>query len=118
VVAAVYTDPEVAQVGMSEEAARTQGRGVVALRVDCAEFLKAVLVEETGGFLKLVADDGDGRLLGACAAGAHAGDMLAPVALGIRLGARVEDLAAVFAAYPGLGELPFAAARTAPFLSW
>jgi dihydrolipoamide dehydrogenase len=113
VVAAVYTSPQVAQVGMTEEAARAQGRTVTVLRVDSSEFLKPALVQETEGFVKLVADAEDGRLLGACAAGAHAGDVLAPVALGIRLGARVEDLAAVFAAYPGLSELPFAAARAA-----
>lgn len=63
----------------------------------------AVLLNETEGFVKLVAD--------ANAVGAHAADVLAPVALGIRLGARLEDLAALFAAHPCLGELVFAAAR-------
>lgn len=112
VVAAVYTAPQVAQVGMTEEAGRARGRTVTVLRVNSSEFLKPVLVQEAEGFVKLITDAIDGRLLGACAAGAQAGDVLAPVALGIRLGARVDDLAAVFAAYPGLSELPFAAART------
>lgn len=47
----------------------------------------------------------------ASAVGAHAADILAPVALGLRLGARLDDLAALFAAHPGLAELTFAAAR-------
>lgn len=109
-VEAVYTDPQVAQVGLSESAAQAAGRPVQVRRLDYGANLKALLLNETAGFIKLIAAD-DGLLLGAAAVGGHATDMLAPVALGLRLGARLDDLTALFTAHPGLGELTFAAAR-------
>ena len=113
VISAVYSDPQVAQVGLTEEEAGREGRKVEVHRLGYESGLKPLLMDETRGFVKLVADDGDGTILGASAVGAHAANLLAPIALGIRLGARLEDLAAIFAAYPGLSELPFAAARSA-----
>ncbi|MCB0178744.1 MAG: NAD(P)/FAD-dependent oxidoreductase [Anaerolineae bacterium] len=112
-VEAVYTDPQVAQVGLSESAAHEAGHSVRIRRLDYGANLKAMLLNETAGFVKLIADADDNRLLGAAAVGDHATNMLTPAALGIRLGARVDDLAALFAAHPGLGELTFAAARAA-----
>ena len=70
-----------------------------------------MLLDETEGFVNLVVDAKDGTLLGANAVGPHAADMLAPLALGIRLDARLDDLAALFPAHPSLGELVFAATR-------
>jgi dihydrolipoamide dehydrogenase len=75
--------------------------------------LKAALSGETGGFVKLVIEAESGVVLGASAVGAHAGDVLAPLALGVRLKAEVCDLAASFAAHPGLAESAYAAAREA-----
>ncbi len=115
-VEAVYTDPQVAQAGLSEDEAHGHGHPVRVLRLGYEANLKAVLLNETEGFVKLVADANDGTLLGASAVGAHAADVLAPVVLGIRLGARLEDLAALFAAHPCLGELVFAAARVRQYI--
>jgi dihydrolipoamide dehydrogenase len=113
IISAVYTDPQVAQVGLTEDEAQERGHPIWVLRRDYEASLKAMLLDETEGFVTLVTDARDGTLLGANAVGTHAADMLAPIALGIRLGARLEDLATLFPAHPGLGELVFATARTA-----
>lgn len=110
-VEAVYTDPQVAQVGLNEGEAHKRGHSVQVLRLGYEANLKVVLLNETEGFVKFVAGANDGPLLGASAVGAHATDVLAAVALGIRLSARPKDLAALFAAHPGLSELAFAAVR-------
>jgi pyruvate/2-oxoglutarate dehydrogenase complex dihydrolipoamide dehydrogenase (E3) component len=104
VVAAIYSDPQVAQVGHP-------GEGKTA-RVAYGAGLKAHLLAETEGFVELSYDE-TGRVLGGVAVGAHAGDVLAPVALAIQVGATMADLAAVYAAHPTLSELAFAAARQA-----
>lgn len=113
IVEAVYTEPQLAQVGLSGVGAGTHGRAIRQLQTTYGSSLKASLLGEHEGFVRLLADAKDGTLLGATAAGAHAADILAPVALALRLGARMDDLAAVFAAHPGVGELVFAAARSA-----
>ncbi|MCB8959333.1 MAG: NAD(P)/FAD-dependent oxidoreductase [Ardenticatenales bacterium] len=104
VVAAIYSDPQVAQVGRPGEGKTT--------RVNYGAGLKAHLLAETEGFVELSYDE-TGRILGGVAVGAHAGDVLAPVALAIQVGANMADLAAVYAAHPTLSELAFAAARQA-----
>ena len=104
VVAAVYSDPEVAQVGQLD--------GFGSKRVGYNAGLKAHLLGEPDGFVELVYDE-SGRVTGGLAVGSHAGDLLAPVALAIQVGATVADLAAIYAAHPTLSELAFAAARQA-----
>jgi pyruvate/2-oxoglutarate dehydrogenase complex dihydrolipoamide dehydrogenase (E3) component len=111
-VEAVYTEPQLAQVGLSQAGAATGGRSIRQLQIGYNASLKATLIGETGGFVRLLVDATDSTLLGATAVGAHAADILAPVALGLRLGARLDDMAALFGAHPGSGELAFAAART------
>jgi pyruvate/2-oxoglutarate dehydrogenase complex dihydrolipoamide dehydrogenase (E3) component len=110
-VEAVYSDPQVSQVGLSRVDAEARGYKVREQTVSYEAALKAALLGETEGFVKLNTDADDGTLLGASAVGAHAADVLAPVALGLRLGARMGDLSALFAAHPSLTELVFAAAR-------
>jgi dihydrolipoamide dehydrogenase len=105
-VEAVYTDPEVAQIGSRADGARV-------LRLPYRMNLKAALAGETAGFVKLFAETAGGVVLGASAVGAHAADALAPLALGLRLRATVDDLAASFAAHPGVAESVYAAARDA-----
>jgi len=111
IVEAVYTDPQIAQVGLTEERARERAGLVRVLRRGYRGLLKAVLLDETEGSMQLVADAEDGILLGASAVGAHASDVLTPLALGLRQGVRLEDLSALFPGHPGLSELGFAAVR-------
>ena len=108
VIAAVYSEPQVAQVGIvaSEDGA------IQTTRVAYSTVMKAHLLSETEGFVELAYDQA-GRVTGGLAVGPHAGDVLAPVALAIQVGASLNDLAAIFAAHPTLSELAFAAARQA-----
>jgi len=108
VVAAVYTEPQVAKVGITSPAAG----GMSAVRLEFGAVLKAHLLGEKEGFVEL-AYDGERKVVGGTAVGPHAGDVLAPVALAIQMGASLDDLAAIFAAHPTLSELAFAAARAA-----
>ena len=64
------------------------------------------------GFVELAYDQ-SGKITGGTAVGPHAGDVLAPVALAVQVGASINDMAAIFAAHPTLSELAFAAARRA-----
>jgi pyruvate/2-oxoglutarate dehydrogenase complex dihydrolipoamide dehydrogenase (E3) component len=110
---AVYSEPQVAQVGLNQATAAAHGHPIRELTVNFDSGLKATLLDETEGLVKLWADAGDHTLLGAAAVGAQAADILAPVALGLSLGARLDEMAALFVAHPSLSELVFAAARQA-----
>ena len=112
IIEAVYTDPQVAQVGLGEAAAAKRGTAVRVLKSAYGASLKGALSEERAGFVKLIADADSNRILGAGAVGSHAADVLAPLALGIELKATLEDCRGLFAAHPSLSELPFLAARS------
>lgn len=107
VVSAVYTVPEIAQVGIVSGAEGELQR----VRASYTVSLKAYLGDEIEGWVELVFDAANRQIRGGIAVGAHAADLLAPVALAIQSGATVADLAAIFAAYPTLSEAVFAAAR-------
>lgn len=117
---AVYTSPQVAQVGLTPSRATAAGRAVTVHRVPATASLEYHLLDDAvhaGGDsaeVTVVADAADRRVLGACAFGPRAAEQLAAVALALRLRATLDDLAAVVPAYPTLSELPFIAARTAP----
>ncbi|GBC94364.1 Dihydrolipoyl dehydrogenase [bacterium HR16] len=111
VVEAVYTQPQVAQVGITEAQARQQGISVKVLRAGYADNLKAQLLGETEGLVKLVVEESTGKLLGGSAAGPHAADILAPLAVAMSLGGTAETLASLYPAHPTLVELLHEAAR-------
>lgn len=106
VVAAIYSEPQVAQVGV---VAADDGT-LQHTRVPFSAALKSHLIGELEGFVELAYDQ-SGKVTGGVAVGHLAGDLLAPVALAIQVGATVSDLAAIYGAHPGLSELAFAAAR-------
>lgn len=108
IVQPVYSEPQVAQVGEVLPAP-----GMRVLRLPYGASLKAHLLEDGAGFFLLAVGEADGRVRGALAAGPQAADILAPVAVALKLRAHVSDLAALYGAYPTLSELPFAAARLA-----
>lgn len=109
VVHAVYTDPEVAQVG---QVADPSG-GLQTVRVPFAAGLKAHLLGDAGGWVELAYEPASGLVRGAVAVGPHAADVLAPIALALQLKATVAQLGAVFGPNPAITELAFIAARAA-----
>jgi pyruvate/2-oxoglutarate dehydrogenase complex dihydrolipoamide dehydrogenase (E3) component len=102
----VYTDPEVACVGLREDRARDP----VVLRHDYADSDRGLADARTSGLAKLVCDR-RGRLLGATVAAPWAGESIAGLARRVAKGERVTDLAATVHPYPTYSEGPARAAE-------
>ena len=110
---AIFTDPELAMVGMNEEEAREAGHEVTVGRFPFSASGRALAAAETDGFVKVVADAGDGALLGVFIAGMDASNLIAEAALAIEAGLSAEDLALTVHAHPTLPEALMEAAEAA-----
>ncbi|MGH6792445.1 MAG: FAD-dependent oxidoreductase, partial [Methyloceanibacter sp.] len=105
-----YTDPELAQVGLTEAKARERhGDDVRVVRVPFAANDRAQTETQTHGSLKLIATPG-GKVLGASILGADAGELTHLWVVAIEQGLKLRDLAQMIAPYPTWGELNKAAA--------
>ncbi|MER9607566.1 bifunctional organomercurial lyase/mercury(II) reductase MerBA [Mesorhizobium sp. M0312] len=91
--AVVFTDPQVASVGLTEAAARTAGHAIRMSTIDLNQVPRALAARDTRGLIKLVADSGNGRLLGAHILAPEGADSIQTAALAIRQGLTVDDLA-------------------------
>jgi pyruvate/2-oxoglutarate dehydrogenase complex dihydrolipoamide dehydrogenase (E3) component len=99
-----YADPELAQVGLTEAAARARfGDAVRVARFGFDENDRARAERATEGFVKAVVGR-KGRLLGATIVGRHAGELIGIWGLAIGKGLKIGDMASVIAPYPTLGE--------------
>lgn len=113
VVEAVYTRPQVAQVGLTEVVAAAETRPVSVHGASYGESLKSQLTGETEGRMKILSDPDTGQILGAGAAGDRAADILLPISVAISAGMTIDQLATIYPAYPTLGEMVGLAARAA-----
>ncbi len=105
-----YTSPEIAAVGLGEDAARERHGDVVNVaRFDYAGLDRAIADGDAAGFAKLVGD-ARGRLVGATVAGPGAGDAIAELTSAVRRGARIDEISQTIHAYPTLAEGPARAA--------
>jgi len=109
----VFTIPEIARVGMTEDEAKAEGYEVKVGRFPYAASGKALGMRETDGFAKVIADGEYGDILGVHILGAHASDLIHEATLAIRLGASVADLAHTIHAHPTLGEIVMESAEAA-----
>ncbi len=100
----VFTDPEVATAGLSEEQARAAGRNIAVGKFPFAALGRALTNQETDGFCKAVLDRDTGEILGVTIVGANASDTIAEAALAIEMGALYEDVALTIHAHPTLPE--------------
>jgi dihydrolipoamide dehydrogenase len=110
---AVFTDPEVAGVGLTEEEAATEG---IKLRIGKFPFRalgKAVGVSKTDGFVKILTDADSGEVVGAHIIGSHAGDYIAELTLAMEMNATAEDVAATIHVHPTMPEAVMEAALDA-----
>jgi pyruvate/2-oxoglutarate dehydrogenase complex dihydrolipoamide dehydrogenase (E3) component len=98
-----YTDPELAQVGLTEAAAHDIGEAPRVLRWRFVENDRAQTERETQGMVKVVTR-GNGRILGASILGAGAGDLILPWALAISQNLKIGALANLIVPYPTRGE--------------
>lgn len=97
--AVVFTDPQVATVGMSEAEAQHQGFEVETRILTLDNVPRALANFDTRGFIKLVADKASGRLLGVQALAPEAGELIQTAALAIRARMTVKELASQFFPY-------------------
>lgn len=115
--AAVFTAPEAATVGLSEDECKEAGIPVKCLKSFFRANGKAVSMDEPEGFVKLVvAGEGcetPGKILGCHLFGAHSADLVQEVAALMSKGATAEELSSIVHAHPTLGEVILAAAQGA-----
>ncbi|MBE3563750.1 MAG: dihydrolipoyl dehydrogenase [Hydrogenibacillus schlegelii] len=106
----VYSDPEVAAVGMTAAEAEAAGHRVKVGTFPLAASGRALTLGEKEGFVRLIGDAETGALLGAQAVGPGASELIAELALAVEMGAQVEDLALTVHAHPTLSEAVMEAA--------
>lgn len=101
---AIFTDPEIATVGLMENQVAAQGRAVKVAKVSFGAIGRALTQGESDGFVKLVSDPESKVLLGAAIVGPEASNLISELALAIEMGATVEDIALTVHPHPTLPE--------------
>ena len=102
--AAIFTDPEIAVAGMSEQQAKEKGRAVRVGKFPYAALGRALAAAEPDGFFKVVADANTHELLGVHIVGAEASNLISEGALALEMHAFLEDVALTIHPHPTLGE--------------
>lgn len=110
---AVFCDPEVASVGMTEAKAAEAGYKVKKSRFQFAALGRALSTGDPEGFVKIVSREEDGLVLGVQIVGPEASNLISEVALAIEMGATVEDIAMTIHPHPTLPEAIMEAAESA-----
>jgi dihydrolipoamide dehydrogenase len=111
--AAVFTDPEIGTVGLTQEEAEEQGFDPVVGKFPFQASGRALSTNETDGFVRIVADEPSGFILGAQIVGPEASELVAELALAIEMGATLEDVASTVHTHPTLAEAVMEAAENA-----
>ncbi|WP_253737701.1 dihydrolipoyl dehydrogenase [Halohasta salina] len=111
--AAVFTDPEIGTVGMSVSEAEEAGFEPVVGEMPFRASGRALTTGHTDGFVKIVADEESGFVLGGQIVGPEASELVAEVTLAIELGATLEDVASTVHTHPTLAEAVMEAAENA-----
>ncbi|GAB2546077.1 dihydrolipoyl dehydrogenase [Gracilibacillus alcaliphilus] len=100
----VYTNPEIASVGLSEQQLKEKGMQYKAETVNLSSNGKALASAESSGFVKLLADPKYGEILGATLVGPHVTEMIGEPAAFIHLEGTVDELATMIHAHPSVSE--------------
>ncbi len=111
--AVVFTDPEIATVGMTETEADEAGFDPVVGEFPLRASGRALTMGDSDGFVKIVAEESDGYVLGASIVAPEASELIAELGLAIELGATLEDVASTVHAHPTLSESVMEAAENA-----
>jgi dihydrolipoamide dehydrogenase len=99
-----YTDPEIAWVGVTETEAKAKGLNVGVGKFPYAASGRAVGVNRTEGFTKLIFDQASHRIIGAGIVGPNAGDLIAEAGLAIEMGCEAADIGLTIHPHPTLSE--------------
>jgi len=109
----IYTDPEIAHVGLGEKEAKEKGLNIKIGKFPFAASGRALTLGQSEGFAKVIADAGSGKLLGAHIIGPRATDLIAEATLAIQNGLTMEQLDLTIHAHPTLPESLMEAALAA-----
>ena len=110
---AIFTDPEIGTVGLSEEEARAQGYEPLVGKFAFGALGRAIAIAHGEGFVKVVGDKKTKLLLGVTVCGPEASDLVAEAALALEMGATLEDVALTVHAHPTLPEAFMEACKAA-----
>jgi dihydrolipoamide dehydrogenase len=100
----VYTDPEVASVGLGEDQAKAAGLAVNIGKFNFAANGRAIAADATDGFVKIIADAKTDKILGAQILGRNAGELISEIVTHMEYGGSAEDLARTIHAHPTMSE--------------
>lgn len=103
--AVIFTDPEIAYVGLSEAQAKRRGIEVKTGMFPFAANGRALTLNQKEGYIKVIAERSTGRVLGAQIVGPHASDLISEVTLGIEMGAMAIDFDLTIHPHPSLSEV-------------
>ncbi len=109
--AVIYTDPEIATCGTTEEEAKEKNIPYRALKFPWSASGRAIAMDEKNGFTKLIVNTKDDRVIGGAFVGKNAGDMIPEIAFAIEMAANAEDIALTIHPHPSLSETIMEAAE-------
>ncbi len=101
---AIFTEPEIADVGLAEAEAFASGRKIRVTKVPYAAAAKALINNDPRGFVKIVSDPATGVVLGGSIVGRHAAELISVIALAVTANLRVSDILESCLAHPTLSE--------------
>jgi dihydrolipoamide dehydrogenase len=99
-----YTDPEIAWVGVTEREAKEKGLKIGVSKFPWAASGRAIGIDRTEGFTKLLFDEATHRVVGGGIVGVHAGDLISEIALAIEMGSEAADIGLTIHPHPTLSE--------------
>jgi dihydrolipoamide dehydrogenase len=101
---AIFTEPEIADVGLAEADAFAEGRKVRVTKVPFASSAKALINNDPRGFVKIISDPATGVILGGSIVGESAAELIAVIAVAVTNGLSVSDIAESIFVHPALSE--------------
>jgi len=101
---AIFTEPEIADVGLAEAEAFSSGRKIRVTKVPFSATAKAMINNETRGFVKIISDPNTGVVLGGSIVGRHAAELISVIAVAVTAGLTVTDLVESILVHPALSE--------------
>ena len=102
---AIFTDPEIADVGLAEADAFAEGRKIRVTKVPFSVSAKALINSDPRGFVKIVSDPATGVVMGGSIVGRHAAELISVLALAVTAGLTVTDLVESLFVHPALAEV-------------
>jgi len=101
---AIFTEPEIADVGLAEAEAFSSGRKIRVTKVPFATTAKALINNDPRGFVKIISDPATGVVLGGSIVGRHAAELISVIALAVTANLKVSDIYESLLVHPALSE--------------